>query len=87
MKTQHLLKTLVLIASLTLANTSYAHGDHISNHSLESNQVTEVVYDNPAYNRGIHSYPNLLTAQPIEEAVIYVKKAYGQAIYSYPHNQ
>lgn len=83
------MKTQVIIAVSLLAlssaySSAYAHGEHKIFGTLES-RVIEVVYDTPAYNRGIHSYPNLVPAAPFAQLeMIYMDQAAGQAIYSYP---
>lgn len=78
--------TMIILANIATANVE-AHGDHPSADRLASTQISEVIYDNPAYNRGIHGYPNLVPSVPIAKIdPIYVDKAHGPAIYSYPSN-
>lgn len=83
------LTTLQIAIVLTAAVSTgvQAHGDQTSSGTVANSLVTEVMYDNPAYNRGIHSYPNPVAPVEIaEKQLIYVDKAHGQAIYSYAGN-
>jgi hypothetical protein len=87
MKTQANIQTIVAIASVIASGAVSAHGDQLTTANLAKTQVVEVVYDDPAYNRGIHGYPNLVPSVPVERGnILYVDKAVGQAIYSYPRN-
>lgn len=88
MNTISTIKIAAVIATVLMAANVHAHGDRIEAHGGEAaTRIVEVVYDNPAYNRGIHGYANPVAAQTIGKVrAIYVDKAYGQAIYSYPGN-
>ncbi|OHX38192.1 hypothetical protein BJL95_13695 [Methylomonas sp. LWB] len=88
MNTSKTIKIAAVIATVLMAANVRAHGDRIEDNSGEAKTaIAEVVYDNPAYSRGIHSYPNPIAEHPMGKArAIYVDKAYGQAIYSYPGN-
>lgn len=84
--------TICLVLAIIAATNVWAHGDHVmmdqSNSHGQQNQVNEVIYDNPSYNRGIHSYPNYVKPEPWSTPeILYVDKASGQAIYSYPERQ
>ncbi|MCQ8116339.1 hypothetical protein [Methylomonas rosea] len=87
MKTLNTIQVAVVLTAVLASTSAQAHGDRITSGSFFDNWVAEVVYDNPAYNRGMHSYPNPLAPVVVaEKDIIYIDKAYGQAIYSYPRN-
>jgi hypothetical protein len=87
MKTQYIMTIFVWAINILIMQEANAHGDQIFVGDQKS-LVTEITYDDPAYNRGIHSYPNLIAPRTMDENdVIYIDKANGQAIFSYPpHN-
>lgn len=77
-----------MIAAMAASTNLYAHGDHATMDHVQNHQITEVLYDNPAFNRGIHSYPNYIeTQQWNQQQIFYVDKASGPAIYSYPERK
>ncbi|OAI19506.1 hypothetical protein A1507_06885 [Methylomonas koyamae] len=86
MKTTNIIKTLVIAAGL-FSGAAVAHGDRAVGSGHAASAAVQVLYDDPAYNRGIHSYPMLVPSVPIATVdMVYVDKANGQAIYSYPSN-
>lgn len=86
MKTRQIINTIVVVASL-FSGAAVAHGDRAVGSGQPKTAAVQVLYDDPAYNRGIHSYPMLVPSVPIATVdMVYVDKANGQAIYSYPSN-
>ncbi len=82
------LQTIAIIMVMASAANVYAHGDHTTMDNVKNQQIAEVVYDNPAYNRGIHSYPNYIESKEWnQQEIFYVNKASGPAIYSYPERK
>ncbi|MDT4290132.1 hypothetical protein RO575_11235 [Methylomonas sp. MO1] len=87
MKTLNTIQVAIVLTAALVSTSVQAQGDRIASGGFLNSWVAEVVYDNPAHNRGIHSYPNPLAPVVVaEKDMIYVDKAYGQAIYSYPRN-
>lgn len=87
MKTVTIVQTATVLTIAILSNTAHAHGDSITTGNRAASLVTEVLYDNPAYNRGVHSYPNPVAPKLIaKDHIVYIDKAHGQAVYSYPRN-
>ena len=82
------LATISIIMATAAASNVYAHGDHATMDHVQNHQITEVLYDNPAFNRGIHSYPNYIESREWDQQkIFYVDKASGPAIYSYPERK
>ncbi|CAD6881507.1 hypothetical protein [Methylomonas albis] len=87
MKTLSTLQIAIVLTAAIASTGVQAHGDQITSGTVANGLVTEVMYDNPAYNRGIHGYPNPVAPLVIaEKQLIYVDQAHGQAIYSYAGN-
>jgi len=85
MKTQVIITASIVLTATLSSAVAYAHGDHITAETMLKNRVVEIVYDDPAINRGIHSYFNPIAAKTIgKDGQFYVSQAYGPAIYSYP---
>jgi hypothetical protein len=85
MKNLTTIQATIVIAAALVSTAVEAHGEHITANAIASSLVTEIVYDSPAHNRGIHGYPNPLAPVVIDEkSWIYIDKAHGQAVYSYP---
>lgn len=86
MKTTQIIK-ITTIAIALFSGAAWTHGDRGIGSGHTKSTAVQVIYDDPAYNRGIHSYPMLVPSVPIAEVdMVYVDKANGQAIYSYPTN-
>lgn len=78
-------KAIIIWAGVVMSSAAFAHGDRVSHDYMDNTQIAEVVYDSPAFNRGIHSYPIIVPQVPIAKINgFYVDRANGPAIYSYP---
>jgi len=85
MKTQVIITASIVLTATLSSAVAYAHGDHITAETMLKNRVVEIIYDDPAINRGIHSYFNPIAAKTIDKSgQFYVSQAFGPAIYSYP---